>query len=385
MIYPVNEDRHPPSDPGTMAHYLVRYGLLPELDWHEISTGLINSQACIEPVNLDQPPALAPVEPVRVPAQWEPMRGVILNWPVLYPPLWPLHAQMAEAIAAVAEVVITVPAAMWAHAAWLYLKTRRCCTLDRVRFLLLPTNDIWVRDYGPIIGRDANGQTVAVKTIYNHLDHYPQEWDDVMALRWALHAGIPVYPTHLHTEGGNLWTDGAGTLIMTEQLLIENPGYDRRTIQAYLQQKFIFDKLILVPRMPIERTGHVDLLVKLADAQTALVSAPTERTSSEALKAAGDILRRETNAAGEPYEVVELPTPPLYFNWFTYPIRRSYTNALTVNGRVLVPVYGLRSDDTALRIYESAMPDHDIIPIDCKIGANGGGAVHCMTKEIPGS
>ena len=89
-----------------------------------------------------------------------------------------------------------------------------------------------------------------------------------------------------------------------------------------------------------------------------------------------------TNAAGQPYRVFELPNPPRYRNWGFFAVWRSYTNALTVNGRVLVPVFGIPTDSEALAVYHEAMPDFDIIPIDCSASANGGGAVHCLTKEV---
>ena len=145
----------------------------------------------------------------------------------------------------------------------------------------------------------------------------------------------------------------------------------------------MFDKLITVPPLWREETQHIDLLIKLADAQTVLVGAPTPLFNASRLRRAADILRRATNAEGQPYRVIELPMPQPYLNWGMYPIWRSYTNALTVNDRVLVPTFGLPSDASALAIYRAAMPDHTVIPIDCRAAANGGGAVHCLTKEVP--
>ena len=59
------------------------------------------------------------------------------------------------------------------------------------------------------------------------------------------------------------------------------------------------------------------------------------------------------------------------------------SHALTVNGRVLVPVFGVPTDGEALRVYRDAMPGHEVISIDCAAVVNGGGAVHCLTKEVP--
>lgn len=62
----------------------------------------------------------------------------------------------------------------------------------------------------------------------------------------------------------------------------------------------------------------------------------------------------------------------------------SYANALTVNGRVLVPTYGEpERDDAALAVYRQVMPDYDVIGIDARVAANAGGTVHCLTMQIP--
>ena len=391
--YPVAEDRTPPKDPRRMARYLDHFRLMSSHSVDELSRLIEESEARIEDatsIALEATGTSSVQEknnhlPIRLPAQWETNQGILLNWPILYPPLWELHAQMTEAIAPVAEAVITIPAPMWAHAAWIYLRQRGKLSddsLKNVRFLVLPTDDIWVRDYGPTIGLDSAGKRVVVDAIYDPLPFYPQARDDSMPLRFAAHEGFLSVDLALHHEGGNLWTDGAGMLIMTDHLFYTNPYYDRARMETLLHSTFAYDKLIITPHMAIEQTGHVDLVAKLADAQTVLVSAPCELTSAGRLRAVRDLFRHETNAHGQRYNVIELPTPPLYFN-FWYPIRRSYTNALTVNGRVLVPTYGIEWDDEALKIYAEAMPNHEIIPIDCKAGANGGGAVHCMTKEIP--
>jgi agmatine deiminase len=194
--------------------------------------------------------------------------------------------------------------------------------------------------------------------------------------------GMPIRDIRLRTEGGNFLTDGAGTLIMSTKVLRANPHLNRYSLEALLHEYFEFEKLILTPYLSIETTGHTDLLVKLIDAQTVLISQPQTLTARGRLQQAIQLFQRETNAVGQRYNVETVPTPTLYTNWFFYPIRRSYTNTLTVNGRILVPVYGLPQDNIALDTYRRVAPDYTIVPVDSAIGVNGGGAVHCMTKEI---
>ncbi len=380
-LYPVYEDTHPPQDAMTMAQWLTRWQVVRGMAAQELVACLESSNAQIDVCRYDTPAPSHDGTPVRVPAQWERIERVLISWGILYPSVWDMHAQIAEAISAVATCEILVPHAMWAHGIWAFLALRGRAKLDNVRFLVLPTNDVWIRDYGAIFSKGQHGERVAVNTIYNVLPQYPQSDDNAMTDRYAAHYGIPVQPLNLHTEGGNLWSDGAGTFIMSDQLFYSNRYYTREAMLNYLQRVFAFEKAIITPRLTLEETGHVDLLVKLASVDTVLVASP-EATTAEVLRKTRRLFARETNARGQRYNVIDLPTPPLYLNWIFYTIRRHYTNSLTVNGRVLVPTFGIPHDEAALRVYEQAMPDYEIVPIDSRIGVNGGGAVHCMTKEI---
>ena len=87
-----------------------------------------------------------------------------------------------------------------------------------MRLVDLPTDDIWVRDYGPFVGLDAAGQPTVASAIYDPLPAYPQTRDHAAPDHWAAHHHLPVRPLDLHTEGGNLWSDGTGTLLMSEDI-----------------------------------------------------------------------------------------------------------------------------------------------------------------------
>jgi agmatine deiminase len=382
QMFPTYIDKYPVREPAHIARYWVDENIMAG-DVAELTQAIESANPIIETVALDAEPALYEGAPVRPVAQWEPMQSVLMRFGTFYPPAWAMHAQMIEAISAVARVEIMVDSPLWAHAIHAYLQRRFRANFANIIYLHVPTNDVWIRDYGAIMAHAPDGTRVAVNPTYAVLPQYPQADDNAMPERWSAHRGIPVLPMHLHTEGGNLWADGTGTLIMTSQIFYSNRYYERDTLEAYLHTIFDFEKLIITPRMTLEETGHVDLLAKLASADTILLSQANTSTSAETLRKIKRQFERETNAQGTPYRVLELPTPSLYINWGIHTIRRAYTNALTVNGRVLVPVYGVREDEQALRVYETAMPDHDIIPIDSSEGINGGGAVHCMTREIP--
>ena len=376
-------DLTPLASAAQMAHYLTRWGILPD--------GM-NSVAARDAIAAAQPPlvtvpaasdAVSFEGPIRLPAQWEPMETIVLTWPTLYPALWTAHAEMIEAISPVARADVLVSDPLWAAAAWVYLERRGLAMLDQVRFLLMPTDDIWVRDYGPFTGFRPDGTRAAMDAIYNPLPAYPSARDDAMPRRYGALQGIPTRQLDLHTEGGNFWSDGAGTLFVTEGLYERNPQLGREEVTRRLHSAFTFEQLLVVDPVWGEETGHVDLVFKLADATNILINPPGLPFNRARLERAQTMLQRATNAAGEPYRVLELPAPAPYLNWGVYPIWRSYTNSLTVNGRVLVPIFRVPQDGRALAVYQSALPEFEIVPVDCSRAANGGGAVHCLTKEVP--
>ena len=375
-------DRAESIDPVQLAHYLTQWNLMPDgMDAAGARRALESSSVTVLPA-LNTSVSQAATQPIRIPAQWEPIEAVIVAFPVLYPPLWKSHAAMIAAASAVSRVDILIPKPEWGSALCVALQDHPI-QWSNVRFLQLPTNDIWVRDYGAIVGIAPDGSRVAVDAIFDPLDTYPQHDDDHMPPRWAAVSDIPCRPFDMHIEGGNIWSDGAGTLLMSEEILERHTPMTRAEIEAQLRTQFSFDKLILTPYLWREETRHIDLVCKLADARTVLVGAPTPFKNKSRLRATAELFRHETSAAGDPYRVIELPMPAPYLNWGVYPVWRTYTNALIVNGRVLVPVFGISQDQEALAIYQAAMPDYEIIPINCAAAANGGGAVHCLTKEVP--
>ncbi|MFN8379602.1 MAG: agmatine deiminase family protein [Anaerolineae bacterium] len=375
-------DAQPPATPARMAHYMTRWGILPD---GMNSVAARDRLASARPDVVAAPPASESATydgPIRLPAQWEPIEAVVLVWPSLYPPLWQAHAEMVEAISPVARVDILVSDPLWAAAAELFLDRRGLAALDRTRFIHLATDDIWIRDYGPFTGFRPDGTRAALDAIYDPLPAYPSDRDDSMPRRYGALQGIPVGALDLHTEGGNFWSDGQGTLFVSEGVYDRNPHLSRSEVERRLRSAFLYDKLVVTESLWSEETGHVDLVMKLADATTVLMNTPSTPFNRARIEHTRTLLSRESSAAGEPYRLIELPVPSPYLNWGVYPVWRSYTNSLTVNGRVLVPIFRVGQDARALALYQSAMPEFEIVPIDCSQTANGGGAVHCLTREI---
>ncbi len=383
--YPVGADVVPPPDLEALARWMDRWGLLPERVEPTAARRLLEALAPtpVETVRTDAVPAAEASGGLRLPAEWEPSEAVLITWPVLYPGLWDFHSDLIAAIAPVARVDVLIPHPIYAPAILAYLGNGWHGD-GRLRFLVAPNDDIWVRDYGPLTCLDERGRRVMLDAIFDPPPEMPFADDDALPTRYAAHRELPCRHLSLHLEGGNLWSDGVGTIITTEGLFARNPQLPREEVTAQLLAAVGATKLIVAPCLRMEDTGHVDVFMKLASPDTVLVTAPRSIVNRQTLTATIDVLRSARNATGEPYRVATLPSVPHYRNWGFVRVWPNYANALTINGRVLVPTYRDRERDAAaLTVYRQAMPMHDVVAIDARVAANAGGTIHCLTMQVP--
>jgi agmatine deiminase len=385
-FYPVGADVAPPADIDALAQWMECWGLLPSrlprTGARRQLEALASTSSPVETIKAEGIPDRASSEILRLPAEWEPSEAVVITWPVLYPGFWNFYRDLVIAIAPVARVDVLIPHTIYALAVLAYLG-EGWHDDRRLRFMVTASDDIWIRDYGPLTCIDKASRRVMVDAIFD-----PPEMlfanDDSFPVRYAAHLGCSSRQLALHLEGGNLWSDGAGTLMTTEGLYARNFPMPPDDVRRRLLEGFGAETLIVVPPLRMEGTGHIDVFVKLATPETVLVTEPRSIVNGRRMAEVAEVLRASRNAAGSAYRVVALPSVPAYCNWGVSRIWPTYTNALTVNRRVLVPTYGFAERDAAaLAVYRQAMPDHEIIGIDARTAANAGGAVHCLTMQIP--
>jgi agmatine/peptidylarginine deiminase len=110
--------------------------------------------------------------------------------------------------------------------------------------------------------------------------------------------------------------------------------------------------------------------------------------SQGALEFLQDIGMGEGQVTSDSYEIIAVPCPVgksrlLPIGWRSVHL---YANSLMLNHRVLLCQYGHsfeKYDEEAIKVYRKALPDYEIISIDCSVLANGGGGINCTTREIP--
>ena len=282
----------------------------------------------------------APQGPARNPAEWEPMTGAIIRWPLGIPVS--LIAEMSEEI----EVhTIVANSSQQADAEATYQSGG--VNMDNVYFIIASTNSIWTRDYGPWFIFDGEGDQGIVDHIYNR----PRPLDDVIPQVIGSEWKIPVYGMDLIHTGGNHMSDGLGISMSTRLVYVENPDKTEAEVDSIMEAYLGNDYMVLDY---VESGGihHIDCWAKFLNPTTILVKeVPPEHSSYELLNQRAEYLATQISSWGRPYTVVRIYCPS----------GTAYTNSIILNKKVLVPLFGVSADTTATRIYQEAMPGYEIL------------------------
>ncbi|HSG68769.1 MAG TPA: agmatine deiminase family protein [Planctomycetaceae bacterium] len=333
----------------------------------------------------------------RMPAEWEPHQATWLSWPHnrrTWPgglePVWPRYADMIAAISHHETVHINVNDLEWERQAKQFLQEAGASS--EVVFHHFPTNDAWCRDHGAIfVVRDRSDQPLAA-TNWNYNawgQKYPSDLDAEISRQMAEFLDVPRFRPGIILEGGSIDINGEGLVLTTESCLLNpnrNPGLNRTEIEQKLHDYLAIDQVYWLGAgiAGDDTDGHVDDITRFVSART-IVTAVERDPSDEnyqALKENRDRLQSMRAPDGKPFEIVELPMPPaLVRNGQRLPA--SYANFYIANGIVLLPVFGVPSDETAKSILQDLFPDREIVGIDCTDIVWGLGAFHCLTQQVP--
>jgi agmatine/peptidylarginine deiminase len=237
-------------------------------------------------------------------------------------------------------------------------------SFQNLNMYLCPIDSVWMRDYGPLIVKDAQGRRYAADTLY----YYYRRNDDVFPQIWANFKGFGHIPVDLEYEGGNFMTDGRGNAFASQYIYWNNSHLYSSQVDSMVRQYLGCDHLYTLTPMQYEGTGHIDMFAKFVSPDTVLVASyPAGNINYDVLNANASRFR----SLG--YNVVRIPMADNEFS--------SYTNALTVNGVALVPTYNVRTDSQALQIFRNL--GYRAVGIDCSLAIQYGGAVHCVSMQIP--
>jgi agmatine deiminase len=250
----------------------------------------------------------------------------------------------------------------------------------------LALDDSWLRDSGPIYVRDGpHDARLAVHFRFNAWGGKFPPWDHDAAVGRSIaeRLGDPVREAPLVLEGGSVLSDGAGTILTTEQCLLHpsrNPAMTREEIEAALREYLGAERIVWLGEGLLEdrdTDGHVDLIAAFVARDRVLLQTVGSENPNHANCEEN---RRRCEQAG--IEVIALPHLP-YTAVAGERIAASYLNLYICNDAVIVPVSGAPTDDAALAIIAGALPGREVVPVPGAVIAFGGGGPHCITQQVP--
>ncbi|MBX3441535.1 MAG: agmatine deiminase family protein [Planctomyces sp.] len=336
----------------------------------------------------------------RMPAEWEPHEATWLSWPH-NEESWPgafdevpgVFVEMVRFLAESERVRINVRDQDMADSVAGLLR-RAGVDAGPVSFHFNPTNDAWCRDHGPIyIVRDVDGQRERAITDWKYNawggKYPPFADDDAVPSRIAQEFSELRFEPGIVLEGGSIDVNGAGTLLTTEQCLLNpnrNPHLSREQIEGYLREFLGVRNILWLGEGIVgdDTDGHIDDLTRFV-ADDTVVTVVEEDSQDENFGLLDDNLQRlrsMRDQAGRPLNVITLPMPEAV--WFDdRRLPASYANFYIANRRVLVPTYRCPRDAVALETLQRLFPDRLVLGIDCVPLIWGLGSIHCVTQQQP--
>lgn len=335
----------------------------------------------------------------RMPGEHEPHEGTWLQWPHndLYGPLYqddvsPTFVQMAAALQSGERLHIIAKDQLHQDEIETAL-TNASVPLNNITFYQFPTNDVWVRDNGPIFVFDSTDALHILDWGFNGWGNdAPFNLCDPIPTSISNEIQMPsVDLSAMVLEGGAIEHDGQGTMIATRSSVTHtsrNPGLSEQQIETYLSDYMGFSKFIWLDGLyGTEITDqHIDGFARFANDTTIVTMNTTDLTYWEVSQNDQAALYGAININNEPYTFVTLPltqndVTTTFGNNLGY--KGSYCNYYIGNDVVLVPIYDDPNDSVALSIIQGIHPNRTAVGVDVRNIYEYGGMVHCLTQQQP--
>lgn len=287
--------------------------------------------------------------------------------------------------------------------------------LPNTHILRLPYNDSWARDNTPVFLRqDSTGSLAAADFSFNawggsynglYKDYAD---DDFLGALLARELYIHHYDcSDLILEGGSIHTDGEGTLLVTESCLLSkgrNPSLTKDEIENKLKDHLNIEKVLWLPYgiYEDETDGHIDNIACFSKPGQVLLAWTEDKNDPQYEMSRKDYeyLSSVNDAKGRSLDIVKVMLPEvqklsleeasgivLNDNAIERLAGRrlaaSYINFYLGEEFVILPQFGTKEDETALKQFNSIFPERKIVPIYSREILLGGGNIHCITKQVP--
>ncbi len=340
---------------------------------------------------------------LHFPAEWPPHAASWIawphnrsDWPGKFVPIQWAYTEIVRHLAESETVRILVDSGEHQSRAQKFL-SRVKHNEQNVEFVHIPTNRSWTRDYGPIFVKHGK-QNAILNFKFNAWAKY-KDWqlDNQVAANVAKQFQFDcidavVDGQEFVLEGGAIDVNGVGTVISTEECLLDqntqvrNPGLSREQTEAALKQYLGAEQVIWLGKgiAGDDTHGHVDDLCRFVNSNTVALcqESHTKDENYHALAENAERLQNVRLCNGEMLEAVPLPMPqPVIFDGMRLPA--SYANFYITNRSVLVPTFNDPNDRHALGLLAELIPKREVVGIHAIDLVWGFGAIHCLTQQEP--
>lgn len=351
-----------------------------------------------------------------MPAEFDKQSATWLGWPsnpgtFRIKPAQLAIENVARVISKYQPVHIVVPSNLWQEA---YERFKEC---KNIYVTEVDSDDDWLRDIAPTFL--INGKSLrSVGWKFNgwgkpkEIEH---EKDALVALKISNSLAIPFYKKFdFVCEGGSFSVDGQGTLITTEQCLLNpnrNKNLNKAQISSALCNYLNLTKIIWLPYGVVNDTdtdGHVDNMCVFVGIGKVILTWPKGCGTPECCDkeqevrslAALKVLENSTDANGNSIKVYKMPQPPVLkytkHEIDTLPVTKgsyvrkvgtrmaaSHVNLIITNDVVVVPTFNCATDGDAIKLMSEIFPTKKVVGVYAREILLGGGNIHCMSQQQP--
>lgn len=338
----------------------------------------------------------------RLPAEWEYHEATWIgwpnnkqDWPGKFQPIPWVYGEIVKYLSRGEKVRIIVQSKEHQQKAIQVLKSVNV-DLNNVEFYKLETDRNWLRDAGPQFVKNEKNETVLINFKFNAWAKYDNHKLDAkipamiskklkLDLLKAKHNKSQVV-----LEGGSIDYNGLGTIITTEECLMDdetqvrNPGFAKKDYEEVFRKYLGATNVIWLNKgiAGDDTHGHVDDITRFINSKTIVTAIETHPNDPNyiTLMENREILEDAKLEDGSSPEIVELPMPaPVIFKRERLPA--SYGNFYISNNAVLVPTFNDPNDRIALGILSELFEDREVIGIHAVDLVWGLGTLHCLTHE----
>jgi len=338
----------------------------------------------------------------RIPAEWEYHEATWIgwpnnnkDWPGKFQPIPWVYGEIVRHLSGGEKVRIIVQSKEHQQKAELVLKSVQA-DMNNVEFYKLETDRNWLRDAGPQFVKNKKNETVLINFKFNAWAKYDNYKLDAkipamiskklkLDLIKAEHKG-----KQIALEGGSIDYNGLGTIITTEECLMDsemqvrNPNYTKKDYEGVFNKYLGATNVIWLNKgiAGDDTHGHVDDITRFVNSNTIVTVMENHPNDPNyiPLMENREILEDAKLEDGTSPEIIELPMPsPVLFKGERLPA--SYANFYIANYAVLVPTFNDPNDRIALGILSELFTDRPVIGIHAVDLVWGLGTLHCLTHE----